>query len=74
MIWPVRMCSGASLPSYPRQVTTSSTGSPYISDSEASALRLVPSPEFCMSTAGRRPPNQAPAATPTAASSRTAAT
>ena len=45
-----------------------------MSESDASALRLVPSPEFCISTTGRRPPNQAPAATPTAASSRTAAT
>ena len=74
VISPVRMCSGASLPSKPRHVTTRSAGRPYISDSEASALRLVPRPEFCISTTGARPPNHAPAATPTAASSRTAAT
>ena len=37
-------------------------GKPYMSASEASALRLVPRPEFCISTAGRRPANQAPAA------------
>jgi hypothetical protein len=67
------MCSGASLPAYPRHVTSNSAGSPYINDSEASALRLVPSPEFCISTAGRRPANHAPAAMPTATSSRTAA-
>ena len=45
-----------------------------MSDRDASALRLVPSPEFCMTTTGRRPPSHAPAASPTAASSRTAAT
>src|SRR5690242_13812882 len=73
VIRPVRMCSGASFPSYPRHVTTTSAGSPYIIDSDANALRLVPSPEFCMSTHGRRPANHAPAAMPTAASSRTAA-
>ena len=39
-------------------------GSPYMSESEASALRLVPSPEFCISTAGRRPANQAPRGQP----------
>ena len=70
----MRMCSGASLPPKPRQVTSSSAGKPYISDSEARAFRLVPRPEFCMSTTGRRPPSQAPAAIPTALSSRTAAT
>ena len=71
---PIRMCSGASWPPWPRQVTTSSDGSPYMRASEARALRLVPSPEFCMRTAGRLPPSQAPAARPTATSSRTAAT
>src|SRR2546427_2546976 len=73
-ISPIRRCSGASLPSKPRQVTISNAGSPYMSDSEARALRLVPSPEFCITTTGRRPPSQAPAAGPTAASSRTAGT
>ncbi len=45
-----------------------------MSDSETSALRLVPRPEFCMRTIGRRPASQAPAARPTATSSRTAGT
>ena len=45
-----------------------------MSESETTALRLVPNPEFCMITKGDRPASQAPAARPTATSSRTAAT
>ena len=71
---PIRMCSGASSAPYPRQVTRSSAGSPYMRESDASAFPLVPRPEFCMRTTGRRPASHAPAASPTAASSRTAAT
>jgi len=41
---------------------------------DASAFMLVPSPEFCMRTTGRRPASHAPAASPTATSSRTAGT
>ncbi len=40
---------------------------------ETRALREVPSPEFWIRIAGFFPANQAPAASPTATSSRTAA-
>jgi hypothetical protein len=45
-----------------------------MSDSDTSAFMLVPSPEFCISTIGCRPAIHAPAARPTATSSRTAGT
>src|SRR2546428_8528229 len=41
---------------------------------DARAFGVWPGPEFCMTTQGGRPGSHAPAARPTAASSRTAAT
>ena len=73
-ISPISRCSGASRPPCPRQVTSSSAGSRYSSESDTRAFRLVPRPEFCISTMGVRPASQAPAAMPTATSSRTAGT